>query len=240
MAKKKAVPRKAAPKKARAKKKAGSSQGTSKLAGAKSASSTASPAQVKRLFVAIRQGRIADVRAMLAADPTLVSACAKAPPKKDDGQSPLQVAFKINASDTAAVLLDHGADVNFMETSKLNHWRAPVLHDALRAAAFKARKAPTDSREAFAALLALIQRMLGLGADPNACDSLGNSCLGRLILDLNQRLPYGRSPEPVFDEDAEALFQALISAGADIRRSDRRRSSAWEDTRGKYLERFVR
>lgn len=56
---------------------------------------------------------------------------AKQPPKKDDGQSPLQVALKNGAFDIADYLIDQGADLNFIEdASCCNEWRAPVLHDA--------------------------------------------------------------------------------------------------------------
>jgi len=49
---------------------------------------------VKKLFVAIRRGNLDEVAALLDKKPELISCLAKAPPKKDDGQSPLMVAIK--------------------------------------------------------------------------------------------------------------------------------------------------
>ena len=72
---------------------------------------------VRRFFLAIRHDDADAVRAMLAEDPSLVNSCALAPPKKDDGQSPLQVALKTGHCAIANLLLDHGADPRFIETS---------------------------------------------------------------------------------------------------------------------------
>ena len=44
--------------------------------------------------VAIRQGKLDEVAAILDKKPELIACLAKAPPKKDDGQSPLMVAIK--------------------------------------------------------------------------------------------------------------------------------------------------
>src|SRR5205807_725345 len=105
-------------------------------------------------------------------------------------------AFKTGQFEIANYLIDQGADVNHIEESKVNEWRAPVLHDALRAAAFNAGK------DHFKDAIALIKRMLKLGADPNAVDSYGNNCLIRAILDAKIRLPNDHtkaSPELVAD-----------------------------------------
>lgn len=67
---------------------------------------------MKKLFQAIRQGNDAAVRALLEKKPELISCTAKQPPKKDDGQSPLQVALKTGRLEIAEYLLDLGADVN--------------------------------------------------------------------------------------------------------------------------------
>lgn len=47
--------------------------------------------------------------------PELVNCTAKQPPKKDDGQSPLQVALKTGNTAIAEFLIDNGANVNFIE-----------------------------------------------------------------------------------------------------------------------------
>lgn len=54
------------------------------------------------------------------------------PPKKDNGQSPLQVALKIGAYDIIDYLIKNNADVNFMEAEDDDPGlRCPVLHDAI-------------------------------------------------------------------------------------------------------------
>ncbi|WP_243428900.1 ankyrin repeat domain-containing protein [Clostridium botulinum] len=70
---------------------------------------------MKKLFIAIRQGDINTVKILLEKKPELISCTAKQPPKKDHGQSPLQVAIKSGNFEIAEYFLDCGADVNFME-----------------------------------------------------------------------------------------------------------------------------
>ena len=70
---------------------------------------------VKKLFVSIRRGKLEEVKRILDKKPELISCIATAPPKKDVGQSPLQVAIKSDNAEVANYLLDIGADVNFME-----------------------------------------------------------------------------------------------------------------------------
>ena len=66
---------------------------------------------MKKLFTAIRQGKLDEVAAILDKKPELIACLAKAPPKKDDGQSPLMVAIKSDHLEAAHLLLDRGADV---------------------------------------------------------------------------------------------------------------------------------
>lgn len=94
----------------------------------------ATKSAIRGLFQAIRHGDLAAVKAAIAADRALLNACAISPPKKDDGQSLLHVAIKTNHGDIANYLMDAGIDVTFMETSTVNEWRTPVLHDTIRAA----------------------------------------------------------------------------------------------------------
>ena len=91
---------------------------------------------MKKLFQAIRKGDLDEVRRLLEQKPSLVNCTAKQPPKKDDGQSPLQVAVKTHQFAIANELLNRGADVNFMEdsTTCCDDWCMPVLHIAAMAA----------------------------------------------------------------------------------------------------------
>lgn len=90
---------------------------------------------MKKLFQAIRQGDLAAVETLLDQKTELIACTAKKPPKKDDGQSPLQIALKTGQLAIAEFLLDRGADVNFIEAPDCcNEWRGPVIHDAINAA----------------------------------------------------------------------------------------------------------
>lgn len=77
---------------------------------------------MKKLFKAIKQNDFEEVRRIIEKKPELVNCISKAPPKKDDGQSALQVAIKNGGGwhDTRIIsyLLDKGADVNFMEDDR--------------------------------------------------------------------------------------------------------------------------
>jgi ankyrin repeat protein len=91
-----------------------------------------------------------------------------------------------------------------------------------------------------------------LGADPNAVDSYGNTCLGRAILDAKQMIKHpffeGQSSwsgEGLDDTGRDlaltqirSVFQALIDAGADINSSNNRRKSAVDDVKISGLEAF--
>ena len=65
---------------------------------------------VRAFCAAIRNGELDEVRAQLAADPELAHTTVSAPPKNDDGQSPLQIAFKTGRYDAAELLVAAGAD----------------------------------------------------------------------------------------------------------------------------------
>lgn len=67
---------------------------------------------MKKLFVAIRNNDIETVKVLLEKKPELISCTAKQPPKKDDGQSPLQVSLKYRKFEITDLLISLGADVN--------------------------------------------------------------------------------------------------------------------------------
>jgi len=186
---------------------------------------------IKALVGAIRKHENQTVRKLLVQDPSLIDACASAPPKKDDGQSPLQIALKTGNFEIADILIDLGANVHFMEESAINEWRVPVLHDALRAAAFTARDGENPAGEEFELAISLVRRLLAKGVDPNATDSYGNNALLRALMDSRQRLSvHPGFPDKVADErlnqDLREILQALIQAGADIHASTAQRESA--------------
>jgi hypothetical protein len=75
---------------------------------------------INAFFKAVRSGDIEQVAALVTIDKAYLTVCRAAPPKKDDGQSGLQVAFKAGQSATATLLVEQGADVNFQESSMVN------------------------------------------------------------------------------------------------------------------------
>lgn len=144
---------------------------------------------MKKMFTAIRASDLETVKKIIEKKPDIVNCKAKQPPKKDDGQSPLQVALKTGNLAIANYLLDNGADVNFIEDeSCCNEWRSPVLHDAIRCSVMLCRWNINDESMGFRVSstkerakegLAVLKRMLDMGADVNALDSYGNSGLDR-------------------------------------------------------------
>ena len=191
---------------------------------------------MKKLFKAIRDKNIELVKQLIINDPVLVNCTAKQPPKKDDGQSPLQVALKTGAFDIADFLIDNGADLNFMEhESCCNTWRAPVIHDAINAAVMSSRwntNNPYTGFEVYSteenAITArkLLEKMLQLGSDINMLDSSGNSGIWRYCLQANQILPrfnYATNCEcddRIFTVELEtdllSILKLLCKYGADL------------------------
>ena len=191
---------------------------------------------MKKLFNAIRNSDINEVKEIITKKPELVNCVAKQPPKKDDGQSPLQVAFKTGNTDIAEYLIDMGANVNFIENeSCFNSWRTPVLHDAINCAVMLSRWNTNDDLRGFRVYstkeradegLRLLKKMIATGADVNAIDSHGNSGLNRFVLQANQILPsynyveHKEGKDRLFTDelhtDLRNILQELKDAGADV------------------------
>lgn len=191
---------------------------------------------MKKLFKAIRNSDINEVKEIITKKPELVNCVAKQPPKKDDGQSPLQVAFKTENTDIAEYLIDMGANVNFIEDeSCCNSWRTPVLHDAINCAVMLSRWNTNDDLRGFKVYstkeradegLRLLKKMIATGADVNAVDSHGNSVLNRFVLQANQILPsynyveHKEGKNRLFTDelhtDLRNILQELKDAGADV------------------------
>ena len=190
---------------------------------------------MKKLFTALRQGDMETVIALLDKKPELITCTAKAPPKTDAGQSPLQVAIKTGHFDLANLLLDRGADVNFMEAADCgNEWRMPAVQDGIRAAVMNTRwntRCPegyrvSHTQEQADQAFALLERMVNLGAILTAKDSGGLSALDRALLDAKQILPafhYGeqhyienRLLTPELESDLNRIFRLLMDASTDV------------------------
>lgn len=135
---------------------------------------------MKKLFNAIKQNDFPEIQRIIEKKPELVNCISKAPPKKDDGQSALQVAIKNGGGwhDTRIIsyLLDKGADVNFMEDDRGLRPQEiacyPVLMDMVYAvctnmAPLHFHYQPEDAKAKANEFVAVFKRMLDLGANPN-------------------------------------------------------------------------
>jgi ankyrin repeat protein len=181
---------------------------------------------INSFIMAIRKHENASVKQMLAAMPDLVAAKAKNPPKKDDGQSPLQIAFKVGNFEAAAYLLESGADPDYIEESEINEWKAPVLHDAIRATIFNCKTVQKNA-DGFEWGLRLILTMLEKGANPNKEDSYGNNCGMRAVLDARQMIMHP-DVDISFDgtvSQLRLLFGVLLEFGADYDHATETRES---------------
>lgn len=184
---------------------------------------------MKKLFTAIRKNDFDTVKALLSKDPAIISEVSHGAPKRDEGQSPLQVALKAASSPIVHLLLDRGADVNFIENeADASSLRTPVLHDAINRAVmctrwntvgingFEVMSTEKEADEAFE----ILEKIVKLGADVNSKDSYGNACLDRAILQARQILPRNKEDgsrilTPELYADISRTFDLLISCGAD-------------------------
>ena len=193
---------------------------------------------IKAIFQAIRQGLLSDVETLIRTNPDLLHACNFAPPKKDDGQSTLQVAFKTGNFQIARFLIAQGADVNFIEKSELNEWQAPVLHDCIRAVLFNCYTLNKEESR-FEEGLQVLTTLLNRGADPNKVDSYGNTCLHRALLDAKQVIVHPNADlNSVLLTQVRRVFATLIKAGADWQLATDTRPNATEFARKFGLDRY--
>lgn len=172
--------------------------------------------EIKKYFKAVRAGDIELVKQLQNKVPELVNACHTSPPKKDDGQSPLHVAYKSGNYEIADYLISQGADVNFIEQSTINEWNVPVIHDCIRGVAFNTYTL-TDNEEDFEISLKALKYIIKNGASVNSEDSFGNSCLARAILDTRQIInrEFTDKEASIVYAQYKTLFRVLIEAGAD-------------------------
>ena len=183
---------------------------------------------MKKLFTAIRQGNLDEEKSILEKKFELVNCVSGALPKKDHGQSPLQVALKTGKYEIADYLISHGADVNFMEEEDDDPGlRAPVLFDAINATITSLCYRRIDESDiAFDYVKLLIEK----GADVNKLASNGydsiNWSINTAELLFERSSIYPDVQEKVREQLARIL-DLLIENGADY--------VAWAN-RGHYPE----
>ena len=182
---------------------------------------------MKKLFTAIRQGKLEEVAAILDKKPALISCLAKAPPKKDDGQSPLMVAIKSDNLEVAHLLLNRGADVNFADGINPYgiNFSAPIWYDAVVQCFMRARHTVGSDPERSKGYFLLLRRMLGMGMDPNRKTSYGLTAWQHALEQYDQ---FAHDSYPSYcvetakeenrrlREMLKAVLDELLKHGADI------------------------
>lgn len=211
---------------------------------------------MKKLFIAIRQGDFEQVKATLANYPEAVNEPANAPPKKDDGLSPLQVALKIGEFDIAQYLIEQGADVKYtdpIDQSKKYIWSVPVLQDAIGAVFFKYEGIKADI-EAAEKATSIVRDMLEHGADPNAVSwktieawgkctlNEDGNALNKCLWDAAHIMHSYLERKDLAVEKLTYLLDLLLEHGADIKAWADRPAGAYrqdETNRSIFINDFV-
>lgn len=101
---------------------------------------------IHRIFAAIRADNLAQVRTILVEDPSSVNAVAPKRPLDTQGMSPLQVSLCTGRhKEIAWLLLESGANLNYLPGRKIAEEARPVLFDGVNAAVWNARRYAWES-----------------------------------------------------------------------------------------------
>ena len=183
---------------------------------------------MKKLFVLLRQGNLEEIKKIITAKPELLNCVAGPQPKKDHGQSLLQVALKSGNFDIADYLIDQGIDVDFMEAEDDDPGlRAPVLFDAITATIdslcinqFATQQEVGRKLDRSDRALGLMKKIVAKGAEVNKRSSNGLSALNWSLHHAEQIMKgpslYPFSQEKV-REQLECILDLLIENGADYK-----------------------
>lgn len=172
---------------------------------------------MKKLFTVIRQGNFDEVKRLIEKKPELVNCVSGELPKKDRGQSPLQVALKTGRYEIAWYLLEHGADVNHMEADDAGpDLHLPVLCDAVNSALISLCYGNFSGSEA---AYALVEELVKRGADVNRQGSNGEDAMAWAIRRAELLLENPRL-YPTAQDAARSMLtrilDMLIAHGADV------------------------
>lgn len=191
---------------------------------------------MKKIFTEIKHGNLNEVLSILKKRPEEINAIVTKGPKKDDGQSLLQVAIKNGQFEIAKKLIELGIDVNFMEESEINFWRAPVVIDAIIAVTHSSAYPIYEEYGyekgwhynddlKFESAFEVLELLIKKGADINKKDSTGTDTILRLRTEINVNLlssydtyskKYGLANLKKFDQQMTRVFNLLIEHGANL------------------------
>ena len=174
---------------------------------------------MNKLFKYIRHSDVDAVRTAISKNIAIVNEVytAKAP-KKDIGQSPLQVAIKCGEFEIIELLLENGADPDFMENPELvppHSVCMSVLHDAIIGAFSSLCYEQYISSEKY---VNLIKMLLEKGANPNRKTSSKLLPIGTTVCHAEGILCYESAYPNIQEITRNRLFEVLdllIKYGAD-------------------------
>lgn len=192
---------------------------------------------MKELIMAIRNGKFDEVVAIINRKPELVHCAAPKLPKRDSGQSTLQIAIKTDNLDIAEFLIRQGANVNFIEDKSIAEVPQPVLHDCISRVFFGSI---VSDKLYYDQTLNLLKLMLSKGANPKMVDCYGNQALHRAVLDARRIVTYPNfdEMEKITIERFREIFRMLIDAGADINEATNTRESAVKSAKKFDLDKY--
>ena len=174
---------------------------------------------MNKLFKDIRHGDIEAVRAAISKNVTIVNEVYNAKtPKKDIGQSPLQVAIKCGQFEIIEFLLEKGADSDFMEDPAFvppHSVCMSVLHDAIIGVFASLCYKQYSHSEKY---IDLIKILLENGADPNRKTSSEVFPIGTAVNYAEMILERGGAYPDIQEITKKRLFESLdllIKYGAD-------------------------
>lgn len=196
---------------------------------------------MKKMFKDIRNGDLDSVRTATAKNSAVVNEIfdGKAP-KKDIGQSPLQVAVKCGEFEIIDFLLKNGADADFMEDLAQvvpGSVCMSVLHDAIIGAFASICYEKYEDAERYAEV---VKALLEQGADPNRQTSVGILPVGTAVYRAEYVL-CGPYPEKALEAAKKQLFKILdllLEYGADMGQW-LEQDFCGESSRTRYVDDFV-
>ena len=165
---------------------------------------------MNKLFKDIRHSDVDAVRVAISKNITVVNEVytAKAP-KKDIGQSPLQVAIKCGEFEIIELLLENGADPDFMENPELvppHSVCMSVLHDAIIGVFSSLCYEQYISSEKY---VNLIKMLLEKGANPNRKTSSKVLPIGTTVHQAEGILCHERAYPDIQEIARNRLFEVL-------------------------------